>query len=122
MTRILVVTDADWVRNDVHAALSVGDNELIDQTDPAATAAMAFARDVDVVIVDLQVGAMGGMAVTRAMKDAGIDSHAIPVVMLLDRGADTFLAGRAGADGWVVKPFTARQLRDAMTGAIGSAA
>jgi AmiR/NasT family two-component response regulator len=34
--------------------------------------------------------------------------------MLLDREADGFLAKRAGADAWVVKPFQAHQLRLAL--------
>ncbi len=114
MSRILVVADALWVRNEVHSALSVGSNELIDHDDPATAAQTAIDREVDAVVVDLQIGSMGGMAVTRTIRATDNDGRALPVVMLLDRGADTFLAGRAGADGWVVKPFGARELRDAL--------
>ncbi len=114
MSRILVVADALWVRNEVHSALSVGSNELIDHDDPATAAQTAIDREVDAVVVDLQIGSMGGMAVTRTIRATDNDDRALPVVMLLDRGADTFLAGRAGADGWVVKPFGARELRDAL--------
>jgi DNA-binding response OmpR family regulator len=32
-------------------------------------------------------------------------------VLLLDRAADSFLARRAGADEWLVKPFDAREFR-----------
>ena len=35
--------------------------------------------------------------------------------MLLDRTADVFLARRAGAEGWLVKPLDARRLRKAAT-------
>ena len=122
MSRVLVVTDEPWVRNEVHAALSIADTELIDHEDPATAAATAFGEGVDVVVVDLQIGAMGGMAVTRAIKDMEGDGRFIPVVMLLDRAADAFLAGRSGADGWVDKPFTPRQLRDALATAVSAAA
>ncbi len=37
---------------------------------------------------------------------------------MLDRAADGFLAKRAGADGWLVKPFTARDLREALAEAM----
>lgn len=108
MSRVLIVADESWVRNDVHAALSIGMNELIDHDDPATAAATAIDESVDVAIVDLQVSSMGGMAVTRAIREG---EDPVPVVILLDRDADTFLAGRSGASAWVTKPFTASALR-----------
>ncbi|MEN8114266.1 MAG: response regulator [Actinomycetota bacterium] len=118
MSRVLVVADEPWVRNEVHAALSIGANELIDHADPATAADTARDESVDVAVVDLQVASMGGMAMTRAMRE---QSEPVPVIMLLDREADTFLAGRAGADAWVIKPFTAAALRAAVTDVTGAA-
>lgn len=112
--RYLVVTDVPWVRNEVRAALSIGDIELIDHSDPETAAATAIATEADAVIVDLQVASMGGMAVARSVRNAEPEEGALPVILLLDRAADVFLAGRAGADGWVVKPFTAGELRAAL--------
>lgn len=122
MTRVLVVADAAWARNDVHAALTSPDFELTDHTDPTTVAATVAAGDVDAVVVDLQVASMGGMAVTRSVRQNSTVHGAdpVPVVLLLDRTADTFLAGRSGAAGWVVKPFTAQQLRGAVAGALES--
>jgi DNA-binding response OmpR family regulator len=37
-------------------------------------------------------------------------------VLLLDRSADSFLAKRAGADAWVIKPFHDAELRAAVQG------
>jgi DNA-binding response OmpR family regulator len=114
MPRILVVTDEAWVRNEVHAALSAPGIELTDHPDPETVASVATEGGVDVVVVDLQVGSMGGMAVTRALRASGPRDTAIPVILLLDRAADTFLAGRSGADAWVLKPFSANDLRVAL--------
>ena len=122
MARILVVTDETWVRNEVHSGLSSADNELIDHRDPATAAATAAAEGVEAVVVDLQISAMGGMAVTRSIRDMSDLERAIPVVLLLDRAADTFLAGRSGANAWVVKPFSARELRDALATAVSAPA
>ena len=63
---------------------------------------------------------MGGMAVARELhQQAGLnDTTALPVVLLLDRAADSFLAKRAGVAGWVVKPFTSHDLRTAVENAI----
>ena len=118
MSRVLVVADDPWVRNEVHAALSIGSNELIDHADPGTAAAVATEESVDVAVVDLQVASMGGMALARAMRD---QAEPVPVIMLLDREADTFLANRAGATAWVTKPFTAAALRSAVKSATGAA-
>jgi len=113
--RVLVVADADWVRSEVAAASS--DFELIEETDPSKAVAACGEASPDVVLVDLQVGSMGGVAVTRDLRDAilarRIDDAVI--VLLLDRGADEFIAGRSGADAWLVKPFTPQQLRSVLT-------
>ena len=61
----------------------------------------------DIAIVDLQIGSMGGMAVTLALRldeSAGVVPH-VPVVMLLDRVADVHLARRSATEGWLVKPL-----------------
>jgi CheY-like chemotaxis protein len=56
---------------------------------------------------------MGAMALTRLFKDAFATGKLspIPLVVLLDRSADAFLAKRAGADASVLKPFSAQDLR-----------
>lgn len=114
MSRVLVVADAPWVRNEVHAALSDPGMELIDHDEPATAAERAVTEEADAVVVDLQIDAMGGMAVTRSIREVESFEGAIPVVLLLDRAADAFLARRSGADGWVKKPFTPTELRDAV--------
>ena len=123
MTRVLVVADAVWARNDVHSALTSPDYELTDHTDPTTVAEIVGGGDIDAVVVDLQVSSMGGMAVTRAVRENATvrGTEPTPVVLLLDRAADQFLAGRSGAAGWVVKPFTAQELRGVVDAAIESA-
>ena len=124
MLKILVVTDASWVRNAVHAALPGPEYTLTDHDDPSTSVTAAIDESVDVVVVDLQVGSMGGMAVARAMRatDGAGSTRRIPCVMLLDRAADTFLARRAGADGWVIKPFTDHALRSGISAAMDAVA
>ena len=121
MSLVLVVTDEPWVRNEVHAALTEPTYILIDHDDPATAAAKAAEEQVDVVVADLQVGAMGGMAMVRAVRhgDEQAGREFTPVVMLLDRAADAFLAKRAGAAGWVTKPFTTAMIREVLEQATG---
>ena len=73
--------------------------------------------DPDLVVLDLQIGNMGGMAACMDIRlDESVDRlpH-IPVLMLLDRDVDAFLANRSEADGWIVKPLDAFRLRRAAT-------
>ena len=69
----------------------------------------------DLVVLDLQIGTMGGMAVTMDLRleESGGRLPHVPVLMLLDRTADVFLARRAGAEGWLIKPLDSLRLRRA---------
>jgi DNA-binding NarL/FixJ family response regulator len=71
----------------------------------------------DLVIVDMQMGNMGGMATTLELRlEASYDKiDHVPVLMLLDRRPDVFLARRSGAEGWLVKPLDPIRLRRAVT-------
>ena len=69
----------------------------------------------DLIVLDLQIGNMGGMAACMAIRleESGGRLPHLPVLMLLDRVADLFLARRSHADGWLVKPLDAFRLRRA---------
>ena len=116
MPKALLVTDSEWVRNDVHAALSLGDWEISDLDDPQRTVEQVSDLEADVVLVDMQVRSMGGMAVIRDIIGVLDEERRPRTVLLLDRSADEFLARRAGADASVIKPFTAHALREAVGG------
>lgn len=117
---MLLATDADWLVADVVAALGGPDTSFTicsEGRDVAGVveAKVAAGEHVDVAIFDLQIGSMGGMAVTMSMRldeSSGRLPH-VPVLMLLDRIADVHLAKRSGADGWLVKPLDPLRLRRA---------
>jgi len=71
---------------------------------------------VDLVIVDLQIGSMGAMAITMELRHEESYGAADPVavLMLLDRRPDVFLARRSGAEGFVVKPLDPQRVRAAV--------
>ena len=113
MAGILLVADLPWVADSVRAALSGAGHDLTVTTDPAGAATLALEQGVEVALVDFQIGSMGGMAVSRAIRAAAATTGASPpaVALLLDREADAFLAGRAAANGWIRKPFGGFALR-----------
>lgn len=110
----LVVSDGAWVTNEVRSALSVGSWEIEELSDPRAITDRLEKSHVDAVIVDMQVGSKGGMAVVRSIRQATDGVFRPRTVLLLDRSADEFLARRAGADAGVLKPINAAELRAAL--------
>ncbi len=114
MVKALVVADSAWVVNDIEASLSIGEWDLAFEEEPRSILDHVAAHKPDVVIVDLQISSMGGMAVIREMRDMIEPGERPKTVLLLDRAADEFLARRAGADACVLKPFTAQALREAI--------
>jgi len=113
--QLLLVADALWVRNDVAAALPSSDWS-IHHADPQVVVEAAAKHPPTVVVVDMQVGSMGGMAVIRRLREAMSmgDLPTAPLILLLDRTADRFIAKRSGADRSLVKPFTAQEMRKAL--------
>jgi DNA-binding response OmpR family regulator len=113
---ILIVSDADWVRREVAESvldpdttvreLAVGDDVL-----PGVRE-----RLPSLVVLDEQIGSMGAMAVCMELRleESAGRLPKLPVLILLDRRPDVFLAKRAGADGWVVKPLDPLRVRKAV--------
>jgi DNA-binding response OmpR family regulator len=112
---ILLATDADWIVDEVVAALGDDDVHFTVCREGRAVSGQVAERMPDLAILDLQVGSMGAMAVTMSLRldeSAGVVDH-VPVLMLLDRRADLHLARRSGAEGWLIKPLDALRLRRA---------
>jgi DNA-binding response OmpR family regulator len=112
---VLVATDADWIRDDVDAALG-GAQLTVARVhrgqDVVATVGQLTPR---LVVLDLQIGNMGGIATCTALRheeQAGRIPE-VAVLLLLDRDADRWLAKEADADGWLVKPLDSFRLRSA---------
>ena len=112
---ILLATDADALFDDVAAALG-GSHDVYRVREGAQVTNAIGEVSPDLVILDLQIGNMGGVASSLLLKQeqrAGrLDE--IPVMLLLDRQADTFLAEQSDADAWLVKPLNSLALRRAV--------
>lgn len=118
---VLLAADATWLVDDVVAALDDGDTSFTVCTEGREVARQVAKRDAqggafDIAVVDLQIGSMGGIAVTMALRlDASAgNAPDIPVLVLLDRVADVHLTKRSGADGWLIKPLDPLRLRRAV--------
>ncbi|MGA8724564.1 MAG: response regulator [Acidimicrobiales bacterium] len=116
MPSVLIASDAPSVRAEVAAV--AGTPELtIREARSGPDVMREVARSLpDLVVVDLQMGNMGGMAVCLELRlEESYDNlEHVPVLMLLDRRPDVFIARRSGAEGWVVKPLDPIRLRRAV--------
>lgn len=113
---ILIATDAQWVLDELQAALGSPSTTIQVVTNGRHVAPAVAEQTPDIAILDLQIGSMGGMAVTMDLRldhSSGALPH-VPVLMLLDRVADVHMARRSGAEGWIIKPLDALRLRKAV--------
>jgi DNA-binding NarL/FixJ family response regulator len=112
---VLLATDADWIYEDVDAALTDEDTEVVQVR--AGRDVMPAVRQVspDLVVLDLQIGNMGGVATALDLQQ-GFESDEVarvPILLLLDRPADVPMARRTGVQGWLIKPLDSFRLRRA---------
>jgi DNA-binding response OmpR family regulator len=116
VSTILLAADADWLYDDVHATLA-GRRRAVHRVRSGKDVLAAVEADApELVILDLQTGNQGGMATCmdlRLEQDMGRIPD-FPILMLLDRDDDIFLAKRADADGWLIKPIEPFRLRRAV--------
>ena len=121
---ILVATDADYVLHDITAALGGPDVSFTVCRNGRDVSGVVEERTPDLVVLDLQIGSMGGMAVTMSLRldeSSGALPH-VNVLMLLDRQADIHLAKRCAADGYLVKPLNPLSLKRAARAILAAAA
>ena len=115
MQTVLIATDTDAVADEVDAVIADETTEVIRLRSGAEVLDAVDTHQPALVVLDLQIGSMGGMAVAMSLR-AEIAMGRLPyasILMLLDREADIFLARRSDVDGWLVKPLDSFRLRRA---------
>ncbi|MEU8826587.1 response regulator transcription factor [Streptomyces sp. NPDC048636] len=106
--RVLVVDDDPTVAEVVAGYLDRAGYDVDRAADGPEALARAAARWPDLVVLDLMLPGMDGLQVCRALRDQG----PVPVIMLTARGDedDRILGLEIGADDYVTKPFSPREL------------
>ena len=122
--KILVAADGRWIRQRVRSALAGRDHEVIEVTRGEDVREAVATHHPDLVILDMQIANMGGIAVAIDLHlEASADRLPdVPVLLLLDREHDHFLAQRAAADAELVKPVDPGTLRRTVTRLLGERA
>lgn len=121
VSTILLAADVDWLYEDIHATLA-SRTRAVHRVRFGSEVLAAIEQDPpELVILDLQTGNQGGMATCmqlRLEQDMGRIPE-MPILMLLDRDDDIFLAKRAASDGWLIKPIEPFRLRRAVKTLMG---
>ncbi|MCL4449217.1 MAG: response regulator [Actinobacteria bacterium] len=114
MKQILVVSDNDMVRQVVRGCLIDPNLEVKELS--SGKEVVNNLNAVDLIVLDFQIGNMGGMAVCMELhlEESLGNIPNIPVLMLLDRRADVFLARRCHVKGWILKPLSSFRLQEAV--------
>jgi CheY-like chemotaxis protein len=113
VSTILVAADASWVRDQVKAACVATGQRVIEVTRGQDVRDVVAREQPEVVVLDMQIGNMGGIAVAIDLRLEGSAGRIpdVSILLLLDREADRFLAKRADVDAELVKPVDPGTIR-----------
>lgn len=109
MTRILVIDDEPEMVMGLKDNLSYEGYEVLTARDGQEGLDKAVKELPDLILLDIMMPRMSGWDVCRDLRKRGVN---IPIIMLTARGqeVDTVLGLELGADDYVTKPFSVREL------------
>jgi DNA-binding response OmpR family regulator len=108
VARVLVVDDDPTVREVVVSYLRAGGHQVDETGDGESVAALMRDNPADLVVLDLMLPGIDGLEVCRRLRA----SSDVPVIMLTALGTETdrVVGLELGADDYVTKPFSPREL------------
>jgi DNA-binding response OmpR family regulator len=109
VARVLVVDDDPTVREVVVSYLRAGGHDVVETPDGEGALVEAGRVPPDLVVLDLMLPGIDGLEVCRRLR---ADGGRVPVIMLTALGdeADRVVGLELGADDYVTKPFSPREL------------
>ena len=108
MANVLVVDDDGHIREVVRFALEKAGHTVVEAADGAAALAVFRERPIDVVVLDIIMPEQDGLEVCRKLRERS----QVPILFLSSRDdeLDRVLGLEIGADDYVTKPFSPREL------------
>lgn len=108
MTRVLVVEDEQSLREPLVYLLEKEGYEVLDASDGNAAIDLFRSSNPDIVLLDLMMPGMSGNEVCRMIRQ----TSNVPVIMLTakDSEIDKVVGLEIGADDYVTKPYSTREL------------
>jgi two-component system chemotaxis response regulator CheY len=119
MTKLLLVDDSAVMRKIIQRNIKET-GLIVDEFVEAGDGNQALEKvnenlDLDLILLDWNMPNMSGIEFVKTLRSLNLAKR-IPVVMVTTEGSDAKIseARESGADGYLTKPFTADQLRDAL--------
>lgn len=115
-TGILIVDDSEFMRQRVKSALADDEYRIVAEAPNGAWAIQTYkenADEVDVVLMDIVMRKANGLKATAAIKKLDDDVRVIMCTSVGQR-EKMKLAVKAGADGYVTKPFEEESVMKAL--------
>jgi len=111
MSRVLVVEDDPDIADLIRHYLEKGGHTVETLGSGAAVLPRVRAERPDLIVLDLMLPGLDGLMVCQALR-ADPKAAAIPIIMVTARGeeADRIAGLELGADDYVTKPFSAKEL------------
>jgi two-component system, OmpR family, alkaline phosphatase synthesis response regulator PhoP len=108
-TRILLIEDEEPLRLALRDTLEAEGFEVIEASDGQQGFELAIKQDPDLILLDLMLPKRDGFSVLRGLRE---DRLTTPVIILSARGEewDRIQGFEYGADDYLVKPFSSREL------------
>ena len=109
MSRILVVEDEPALLRGLQDNLKAESYEVITASDGEAGLKLARETKPDLIVLDLMLPKVSGYEICQKLRSEGVST---PILILTARGeeADRVLGLDLGADDYVTKPFSVREL------------
>lgn len=111
MARIVIADDDADIRELVVFKLRHAGHEVLPVADGTAAVEACLADKPDLVILDVMMPGMSGLEAARVLR-AEPAMNGVPIIMLTARAQESDIEQgfEAGADDYVVKPFSPREL------------
>jgi DNA-binding response OmpR family regulator len=108
MADVLVVDDDHTVREVVVSYLKAGGHQVLEAADGETALATLHHGRADLVVLDLMLPGIDGLEVCRRLRE----TSDVPIIMLTALGEETdrVVGLKLGADDYVTKPFSPREL------------
>ncbi|MBC3186519.1 response regulator transcription factor [Corynebacterium sp. zg-331] len=113
MIRVMLIDDHPVVRAGLRAILDSFDDVTVVAEAATGPSPAEVGEDVDVVVMDIQMPGVDGIAATRALREA--DGPPVLILTTYDAQADIVAALAAGARGYLLKDAAEEELHRAVT-------
>lgn len=108
--KILIIEDEDPIRMALEDDFCLENYDVAVATNGIDGLAKAAESDIDLIILDIMLPGMSGFEICKKLRSQGVKT---PIIMLTAKGQeiDRVLGLEIGADDYVTKPFSPRELQ-----------